>query len=241
MSRYDAVIFDFNGVLWWDTQLQEQSWRDFSTAIRGTPLTDDEMKQHMHGRPNAYVLEYLRGCPLDADTVADLTRQKEALYQQLCLRQRENFRLSPGAIELLDFLAARTIPHTIATASEIGNVRFFFQHLHLAAWFDMDAIVYDDGTFPGKPAPDIYQIAAGKIGVSPERCIVCEDSLSGIAAARAAGIGKIVALSTSSPPEILWQQPGVSAVISNFCAFDRDWLRTPEDAAVDSNNPEGSN
>ncbi len=63
--------------------------------------------------------------------------------------------------------------------------------------------MYDDGTFPGKPAPDIYRIAAARLGRTPERCIVVEDSLSGIAAARAAGIGWIAAVSTSSPPETL--------------------------------------
>jgi hypothetical protein len=46
--------------------------------------------------------------------------------------------------------------------------------------------------------------------------------------------------STSSPPEILWQQPGVSSVIPDFYAFDRDWLRTKEDLALGSNIPEGS-
>lgn len=225
-APFQAVLFDFNGVLWWDTQLQERAWVEFSSMVRGAPLTPEELKIHMHGRPNGYVLEYLTGQVLDAAAIAALTAQKEALYRGLCLEIGQRFQLSPGAADLLDFLAAQGIPFTIATASEINNVRFFFAHLKLAAWFDFDRVVYDDGTFPGKPAPDIYRIAAARLGQPPERCIVVEDSLSGIAAARAAGIGWIAAVSTSSPPETLWAQPGVSAVLPDLRAFDRGWLRS---------------
>ena len=58
-------------------------------------------------------------------------------------------------------------------------------------WFDPRRIVYDDGTFSGKPAPDIYLRAAERIGLSPSRCIVAEDAPVGIEAARRAGMSVI--------------------------------------------------
>lgn len=192
--RFQGIIFDFNGVLWWDGSLQERSWRQFSAELRGWPLSADEIAVHVHGRNNGHTLEYLVGRPVAGEELRELTQQKETIYRQLCLDQGEAFKLSPGAVELLDFLAAHHIPRTIATASEKTNLDFFVAHLHLDRWFDLSLIVYDDGTRPGKPAPDLYLQAARNLGLAPARCVVVEDSRSGIEAAHAAGIGYIVAL-----------------------------------------------
>ena len=99
---------------------------------------------------------YLLRKPLTQEQVWELIERKETIYRELCLQDEERFRLAPGAAELLDWLCEHGIPHTIATASEIRNVRFFREHFGLDRWFDPRRIVYDDGTFSGKPAPDIY-------------------------------------------------------------------------------------
>lgn len=220
MQRFNGIIFDFNGVLWWDTALQEQSWQAYARQLRGAPFTKAEMDKHMHGRPNNEVLEYLTGRHLDADEVSRMTEEKETIYRAMCLELGADFCLSPGAVELLDFLTRNAIPHTIATASEKHNVDFFVKHLRLDTWFAVEQIVYDDGTFPGKPEPDIYQRAAAKIGLPPAECIVIEDSLSGIEAARRAGIGHIVALCTSSPRDLLRSLPCVNQVLDSLEDFD---------------------
>jgi HAD superfamily hydrolase (TIGR01509 family) len=224
MKTFAGVIFDFNGVLLWDTHLHEQAWTRYSARVRGTPLTQEEMEQHIHGRPNSDNMRYLAGADLDAETIARMSNEEESIYRALCLEQGEAFKLAPGAIELLEYLVAEDIPHAIATSSDIVNVRFFAEHLHLANWFDLDKIVYADGTFRGKPAPDIFLRAAERIRLPPEQCIVCEDSKAGLAAAHAAGIGKIVALPTGLTADIQRQLPGVSVVIPDFYAFDRAWL-----------------
>ena len=203
-----AVIFDFNGVLLWDGHLQDRAWGEFSAQLRGDPLSSEEMAMQVHGRYNRDTFEYLLGRPLDADELARLTEEKEQIYRGLCLAERacrspgdgghpqsdDGFRLSPGAVELLDHLVARGIPRTIATASGRGNVDFFFAHLDLDRWFDLERVAYDDGTLPGKPAPDLYLRAARALGQPPARCLVVEDSRAGIEAARRAGIGYVVAL-----------------------------------------------
>ena len=104
MSNYSGMIFDFNGVLWWDNGLQEEAWRTFSARVRSSPLSTAEMAEHVHGRNNHYTLEYLSDGPLSAERGAQLSEQKETIYRQLCLAQENNFRLSPGAESLLDFL-----------------------------------------------------------------------------------------------------------------------------------------
>lgn len=73
---------------------------------------------------------------------------------------------------------------TIATATVKENVEFYFDVFHLDQWFDFDKVTFDDGSFPGKPAPDIFLIASEKLGLRPEECLVIEDAFSGLTAAK---------------------------------------------------------
>lgn len=215
-AAYAGIIFDFNGVLLWDADLQERAWLDFSRKLRGTPFSTDEMIQIMHGRTNSYILEYLIGHPLKEKELQELTERKEDTYRRLCLDQGDAFRLAPGAVELLEHLKRRGIPRTIATSSPKINLDFFIDHLELYRWFEPTAIAYDDGTFPGKPAPDIYVRAAANIGLDPSDCVVIEDAISGIEAARRAGIGRVYALGPSQRHGALRGLAGVEAVISQL-------------------------
>jgi HAD superfamily hydrolase (TIGR01509 family) len=214
--RLEAILFDFNGVLLWDSELHEQTWKQFAITIRGKTLSDEEIVTRVHGRSNRQILEYLAGHPLDADHLERLSQHKESFYQSLCLAQQERFRLSPGAVELLDFLVEHRIPRTIATASGKDNLDFFVEHLHLDQWFDTGQIVYDDGVRSGKPAPDIYLQAARNLGIEPRRCMGIEDSRSGLQAAHAAGIGCIVALGPARTHSDLARLEGVSQVVETL-------------------------
>ena len=100
-----------------------------------------------------------------------------------------------------------------------SNVDFYIKEFNLEKWFDIDKIVYSDGTIKGKPAPDIYEIAAGKLGLKPQECVVVEDAVSGIEAARAAGIGKIVAIASMESPDLYKDIPAVSLIIKDFKDF----------------------
>jgi len=211
-----AAIFDFNGVLWWDGHLQDKAWKAYSYKLRGWPLSDEEMDVHVHGRNNRYTLQYLLGEEITGLRLEQLSEEKETVYRDLCLAQGADFTLSPGALELLDFLVERQIPRTIATASAKPNVDFFVQQLELKCWFDIDQIVYDDGQKAGKPAPDFYLQAANILAKPPQKCLVIEDSQSGIAAAKAANIGMIFALGPRQNHSELEKLAGVDRVIENL-------------------------
>jgi HAD superfamily hydrolase (TIGR01509 family) len=216
MGDWQGIIFDLNGVLWWDGALQEQAWSQFAAAVRGQPLGAEEMARHVHGRNNAYTLAYLLSRPVAGRELERLSEEKEAIYRRLCLAQEAGFRLSPGAAPLLDWLAERDVPRAIATASGRANLDFFRQHLGLDHWFGLRTLVHDDGTLPGKPAPDVYCRAAGVLGLPPSRCVVVEDSLSGLEAARVAGIGFIAALGAPEDHSALAALPGVCLVIESL-------------------------
>ena len=222
--RYKGIVFDFNGVLFWDADLQVKSWQVIAKDLRGHEMTDDELVTHMHGRPNSYVLSYLAGRTIAGLELLDLIQVKETFYRELCLLNRRRLVLSPGARDLLETLARSKVPRTIATSSELTNLKFFMEHLRLDRWFDVAQIVYDDGSRPGKPAPDMYLAAARNIGIAPSECVVVEDAVSGLAAACAAGIGYIVAIGAPAAFQRLLAHNGVAVAIKSLRDFPREQL-----------------
>ncbi len=222
--KYKGIIFDFNGVLLWDAPLHVQAWQATALRLRGSPISGDEFSIHVHGRTNSHILSYLSSRTLQRQELLELIQVKESMYRGLCLKNPEMFVLSPGAEALLDFVSSKDIPRTIATASEKTNLDFFIRHLGLDKWFDLQRIVYDDGTLPGKPAPDMYAKAATNISLSPHDCIVVEDAISGFQSAHAANIGHIVGLGPIETHNKLLACPGVSTVIESFEQFPRELL-----------------
>jgi HAD superfamily hydrolase (TIGR01509 family) len=224
--KYSGIIFDFNGVLWWDKAIQEQAWCQFAEQQMGISLTDEVMRTEVHGRNNRHTLEYLTGSNLKHDEVRQLSEEKEMIYRDLCLVQGDEFKLSPGAEGLLETLVANKIPRAIATASGKENLDFFFEHLLLDQWFELSQIVYDDGSRPGKPAPETYLQAAMTLGLDSAKCVVVEDSLSGIQSAQSAGIGFIVAISSNDEAPESTPLDGVDQVIENLENLDWEKLFT---------------
>lgn len=111
---------------------------------------------------------------------------------------------------------------TIATMSEWDNVEFYIKEFNLAKWFDLEKIVYSNGKIPGKPAPDIYEIAARNLNLNPADCIVVKDAISEINSANAAGIGTIIAIASIESDALYKQMPCVKQIIHNFNEFDKN-------------------
>lgn len=212
---YNGIIFDFNGTLFWDSELHMEAWREFSRRLRGTPFSDEEMLKYMFGRTNEDIIAYAIGKRPSPELVEKFAVEKEQVYRDMCKLHPEIFKLAPFAEEFLDYLKANNIPRTIATMSEKENVDFYIKEFHLEKWFDVEKIVYSDGIIPGKPAPDIYLIAAKRLGLDPKNCIVVEDAISGINAAKNAGIGKVVAIASMENPDF-YSDLGVDLIITDF-------------------------
>ncbi len=216
-----GIIFDFNGTLFWDSQKHECAWRFFAEKVCNRKISDEEFLTSVHGRTNRFILEYLMQRELSENEIETFSTEKESIYRELCKNDPEHFHLAPGAVELLDDLAHRGIPRTIATASQIENLEFYIESFGLDRWFEIDKIVYDDGSFPGKPAPDIYQIASERIACLPKDCVVVEDALSGIKSAKRAGIGSIFIIAPKGPKMGNQIMEEVDGVIKDFFLFDR--------------------
>jgi HAD superfamily hydrolase (TIGR01509 family) len=212
--QIQGVIFDFNGTLFWDTEFHNQAWDIYLNRL-GMSVSDSDKDEHIHGKPNKDIFEFLFQRSLSAEEIETAVEEKESIYREICLKS--NTSLAPGAIGFLEFLKNNQVPFNIATSSGFGNVKFFFKHFQLDKWFDKSKVVYDNGSFNGKPAPDIFLLAAHNIGVPITGCIIFEDSVTGLKAAANAKSHKVIYVKSNS----IEVKEKVDQVITDFNQVDR--------------------
>lgn len=219
MGEIKGLIFDFNGTLFYDTELHLRAFEDCFSKY-GTPArTREFMLKTFFGRSNVDIFRGYYIPDASDEQLAEFEEYKEGLYQKLILREPERYRIADDVCEMLDFLKESDIPYCIATGSPKTNVDFYLTALGLDRWFSYDNIVYSTGEFRGKPAPDIFLLASERLSLSPAECAVFEDGTSGITAARAAGIGRVIAVWEKGYPSPLRDGLTVDADYRDFS----DW------------------
>jgi HAD superfamily hydrolase (TIGR01509 family) len=218
-----AVLFDFNGVLLQDSTWHEEAWNELSIYLRGNKLTETECATHIHSRTPQDSLSYILGHAASFEEKQKYLDRKETLYQKIALAHTEEFQLTFDAKEFFTRLESAEIKKTIATSSPLVLVQFYYKYLGLEQWFPFEEIIFNDGTFPGKPAPDIFKKAAKKLDVDISNCIVVEDAKSGIDSARAAGAGKVF-LFLNGNNTTLADHVQVDKIIRNFSEITQNDL-----------------
>ena len=187
--KVTALIFDMDGVIVDSTAIHTEAWRVY---LGQQGLDTVNIADRMLGRHNDELVRmFFAGESLTAGSISEHGFRKEALYRKMMAPVIES-KLVPG---VCDFISRhRDYPLAIATNAEPLNVDFILDASGLRSEFK---VIVDglQGARP-KPFPDIYLTAAAKLGYKPEDCVVFEDSLTGIKAARSAGT-KVVAVSTT--------------------------------------------
>lgn len=214
MMKYNAVIFDFNGTLFFDNEKHIMAWGEISKELRGTSISDEELHEKINGVPNKKAIQYLLNNTASAEVLNLYSLKKEAYYRKFCKEDKDNFHLVKGAYQYFDFLKQHQIPFTIATASIKPNVDFFVESFDLYKWMDPNCIIYDNGSYDNKVA--MFQEAAHVLGVPIEDTLILEDSYSGIVDAYKAGCKQIIVIDSSGNGNRYEKLPGVIKVIKDF-------------------------
>lgn len=181
-----AYIFDFDGVLISTEAWHYQTWKELS-AQEGW-LFDDTIAMQLQGKNRMESLETLLTYNnLDTKYTekekVDFCDQKQNNYLDLIQHVNEEDAVK-GAKDLLTQLKENGMRLGLASSSR--NARILLEKIGLSSFFEV--IIDGNENFPSKPAPDIFLACAERLGVSPEQCLVIEDSASGVAAAQAAGM-----------------------------------------------------
>lgn len=210
-----GVVFDFNGTLFWDTDLHNEAW-DIFFEEHGISLSNEDKYEKLHGKNNKDLLNVLFPDQFSDEEIEKLSSEKENIYQRLCLQT--DMQLAPGATEFLNFLMEIKIPFNIATASVNDNVDFFFKNLGLDSYFDRSKVIYNDGNIISKPHPQIFQKAMDIMGLKGAETLVFEDSVAGITSAESAGAAKIIIVDSYDDDYDRWNYQK----IKSFDEVDRE-------------------
>ena len=214
------ILFDFNGTLIFDTSLVDMAWIRLIKEIIDVVPTQEELSKIAHGTPAINALTYFLGNDVEKEKMDKYVFLMDVYYRDFARQYPEIFKLAPGAYEFLDYLKENNFPMTIATSAPKLNVDLFYDELKIDRWFDRDLLMYNDGSFPGKPAPDIYIKAAKKIGYDISECVVFEDAISGIQSAKRANAKKIIAITDLNDDEELIEA-GADIVFHDFLNLDK--------------------
>ncbi len=190
-----AALFDWDGVVIDSSAQHERSWELLAAEI-DKPLPLGHFKRGF-GKKNEVIIPTL-GWTDDAAEIRRLGLRKEEIYRELV--RADGTTPLPGARELLAALGAAGIPCVVGSSTHRENIESILALTGLGPFFH-DLVTAEDVSH-GKPDPEVFLKAAGRAGVAPERCVVFEDALVGIAAARAGGM-KCIAVATTNPLDVL--------------------------------------
>ena len=207
--RYNGIIFDFNGTLFFDTDIHIQAWDTIAMKVIGKHMTKEKLVQKYWGLANVDLIQQMTNNTLSKEECKRLSAEKESLYRKY-VKNDPSATLAPGVIEFFHYLKQHNIPFTIASASIKENIDFYVSEFHLDQWIDPDTIVYDDGTYKNKY--EMYIEAMRRLHIK-NSVIVFEDSINGVLAAKEAN-AKVIAISSDSLEA--HDLPFLSATIKDF-------------------------
>ncbi|MFB7213145.1 HAD family hydrolase [Streptomyces sp. NPDC056255] len=181
--RYELVIFDNDGVLVDSEPISNTILAEYLTELGHPTSYQESLRDYMGSAVHRVhdLVEERTGEKLPADFDATLHSRIFAAFER---------ELEPvaGVEDVLGKLVADGIPYCVASSSTHERIRVGHRRTGLDQWFEEEWIFSAEDVGRGKPAPDLFLLAAERMGVPPERCVVIEDSPLGVEAARAAGM-----------------------------------------------------
>lgn len=209
-----GIIFDWDGVIIDSAAQHERAWELLSAEI-GKPLPPRHF-QLSFGKKNQEIIPRILNWSNDPEEIANLSARKEELYRELV--REDGVKVLPGAKELLMTLRSARIPRSLGSSTPRINLDVLFSVTGLGELFD--AIVCGDDVTHGKPAPDVFLLAAQRLGLASKECLVIEDAHVGIEAAHNAGM-KVIAVATTHPAAEL---QNADAVADSLLDLDVEFL-----------------
>lgn len=186
----EAAIFDMDGVIVDNRDAHLDAFVEFAKRYN-TPLDPSDLLP-LFGSTNEVIMNKLFGrSDFTAKQIEDLSQEKETIYREL---YDPIMQPAEGLVDLLKSLKASGLKVAVGSSAPQVNVDFVLNRCGIAHYFDVTACGSE--ITHSKPDPEVYLLAASKLGIDPSRCVVFEDAHVGIEAARRAGMNVVAVAST---------------------------------------------
>ena len=213
-ARKIAVIFDMDGVIVDNIKFHQKAWILFC-KLHGFKLTARQFQEKFNGRLNSEIFESIFGRKLTKKEIKKYVSEKESLYRKA---YSKFIKPVPGIMPFLKELEKHGIKTAVATSAPPENVSLILGRIRLRRFFK---VILDEASVKkGKPNPEVYLKAGKKLGFKPKECIVFEDALLGIQAAKNAGM-KVIGITTTHPKKELKK---ADFVITSFSEINVETL-----------------
>ncbi|XUX00106.1 MAG: tRNA (adenosine(37)-N6)-threonylcarbamoyltransferase complex dimerization subunit type 1 TsaB [Dehalogenimonas sp.] len=190
-----GVIWDLDGVIIDSADLHFQAWHE-TLARHGVSMDREQFEQGFGQRNDDIIVGIIRQ-PMSADEIAVIGKEKEADYRRLV---QGHARFFPGVLELMSSLKEGGFKQAVASSAPADNLKLVIAEMRLEPF--ISATVDASGVSRGKPDPEVFLKAAEKLGLSPKACLVIEDAVAGVEAAKRGGMA-VVAVTNTHPREKL--------------------------------------
>jgi len=210
-----AIIFDLDGVIVDSHPAHLQAWKRFFGSI-GKEVPARDLLFILEGQKREDILRHFLG-DLSEEQVKQYGAKKEALFRDSV----SDLKTVRGLREFLDRLQGAGLPLALASSASRSRAAYMLEQLDLARRFRV--VVTGDDVKKGKPDPSIFHLAAHGLDVEPSQILVCEDAVSGVEAAKAAGM-KCLAIAANGRGPLL-AKAGADRVVPDFSAASLDELR----------------
>jgi beta-phosphoglucomutase family hydrolase len=179
--KTNAVLWDMDGVIVDTAEAHFRSWR-FAFQKRGVNFTLEDFNS-IFGQRNDTIIRKIMGNSVTQSQIEIIGLDKEQCFRDLV---QDDLKPFPGVVGLLHTLKENGISSAIASSAPLENIQIILNKLKIEEYFQ--ALVYGQEVSQGKPDPEVFLLAAQKVGALPAGCIVIEDAVAGVEAAKRAGM-----------------------------------------------------
>jgi len=190
-----AVLWDMDGVIADSNSFHFAAWQE-TFAKRGINFTKEDFTK-LFGTRNDFIIRKVLGKGLPEKDIEPIVQEKEASFRQ---KAKGNIKPLPGVMKLLNTIKKGNFKLALVSSAPKENIDLLSSELKLEEYFN--SIVSGREVPQSKPNPQIYLLAAERLGTQPENCIVIEDSPPGVKAAKAAGMRCLAVANTHSKEEL---------------------------------------
>ena len=208
-------IFDWDGVIIDSSSAHRESWERLAREEK--QMLPPGYFEQSFGMKSIKILREILRWSDEPEKLKQLDWRKETLYREV-IRER-GIESLPGVVKWLQALRLAGIPSVIATSTHSRNVRCVMDILRFDEFFQ--GMISGENVTHGKPDPEVFLLAAQKIGVSPDRCVVFEDAHVGVEAARRAHM-RVIAVTTTHPADTLREADRVVAQLDELSVSEID-------------------